>query len=397
MAVPTRGMIGRIFIDMLVLSALTGCSTVEKLNPLNWWSSQAAGPAPTPLAEIKPTLTMIPAWRASVGSAGNYSFAPAVFEGSVFAAGADGTLAAFDARSGAQKWRVATTRAGLSAGVGAGPQTIVVATVKGEILAFDGTGREKWKVQVSSEVLAQPLVIDGAVLIRSNDNRIHAFAAGDGRQLWVYQRIAPALVLRNFGGLSAAGGTIFAGFPGGKLVALALSNGSVRWEGTVALPRGATEIERIADVTGAPALTNRLACAVAYQGRAACFDSASGQLAWTRDVASQAGMTADTRYAFVSDERSAVVSLAVETGTSLWKQERMLYRGLSAPLSIGRVVVVGDFQGVLHALAREDGSLVGRVATEAGMITAAPVALSLGEREGFLVQTRTGALVADQL
>lgn len=377
-----------------IMLVLGGCSGLSKLNPLNWWSPDATGPKPTPLAEVKSTLTMAPAWRATVGQAGNFLFVPAVSDGLVFAAGADGALAAFDAQSGTQKWRIVANRAGLSAGVGAGERTVVVATAKGEVLAFDATGAEKWKATVSSEVLAPPLVVDGLALVRSNDNRIHAFALGDGKRRWTYQRTAPALVLRNFGGLVAGGGSVYAGFAGGKLVALAVSNGTVRWEATVASPRGSTELERIADVTGLPVLRERTVCAVAYQGRAACFETVNGQAVWTRDVSSQTGMAMDARYAFVSDERSSVFGIAAETGSSLWKQDKLQWRGLSAPLSIGRAVVVGDFEGVLHAMAREDGSFIGRATTDGGWIAAPPLALNLPRGEGILVQTRKGGLFA---
>lgn len=382
---------------LVAMAVLPACSGLAKLNPLNWWSSDPTGPKPMPLAEIKPTLAMVPAWRAGVGGAGTSLFVPALSEDMVFAAGADGTLAAFDVRDGVQKWRIVANRAGLSAGVGAGERTVVVATAKGEVLAFDTAGVEKWKTTVSSEVLAAPLIIDGLALVRSNDNSIHAFALSDGKRRWSYQRTAPALVLRNYGGLATRGGTIFAGFAGGKLVALVSGNGTVRWEATVALPRGATELERIADVTGTPVLRDRTVCAVAYQGRAGCFDTQNGQPVWTRDVSSQTGMAIDARYAFVSDERSSVFGIAAETGSSLWKQDRLQWRGLSAPLSIGGAVVVGDYQGMIHALARDDGGLVGRAATDGGWIAAPPIAINLGRGEGFLVQTRSGGLFAFSL
>ena len=376
---------------------LGGCSGLQKLNPFTWWGSDGGGPQPLPLTEIKPTLTFAPAWRAGVGSAGPHYFTPALADGNVYAADASGALAAFDARTGAQKWRVQANRGGLSAGAAAGDGTVVVATLKGEVLAFDANGREKWKALVSSEVLAAPLVVDGMVLVRSNDNRIYAFAATDGKRRWVYQRTAPALVLRNFAGLAVGRGIVYAGFPGGRLVALTAGNGTVRWEATVALPKGSTELERIADITGAPLVGERMACAVAYQGRVACFDAANGQPVWSRDVSSQTGLTADARYVFVTDDRSAVVGLALETGSSLWKQDRLLHRGMSAPLSIGRAVIVGDYQGVLHALAREDGSLIGRAATDGAWIAAPPLRLTIGVAEGFLVQTRAGGLFAFSL
>ena len=367
------------------------------LNPLNWWGGSDNGPKPAPLGEIKPTLAVTPMWRAAVGAAGAYLFVPAINEGHLFAAAADGTLASFDATTGSQRWRVQANRAGLSAGVGAGAGTVVVATLKGEVLAFDHSGAPKWKAQVSSEVLAPPLVADGLVLVRSNDNRIYALSTDDGRRQWVYQRSAPALVVRNFGGVAAGLGVIYAGFPGGKLVALAATNGSLRWEGTVALPKGSTELERIADVTSAPVFNDRAICAVAYQGRAACFDAGTGQPVWSRDVSSHAGIAIDSRYAFVTDERSAIVAMSATTGSSLWKQDKLLNRGLSAPLSIGRALIAGDYQGFLHALSREDGSFIGRVQTDNTWIAAPPLALPAGGTEGVIVQTRGGGLFAFSL
>ena len=379
---------------------LSGCSTVanvgEKLNPFNWFGS-SAGIKPAPLREIKSSLTITPAWRASVGNAGQFAFSPVLADDTVYAAGSNGDIAAFDAVVGKEKWRVQATKDGLSAGVGALADTVAVATLKGDILAFDAKGRAKWKTQVSSEVLAPPLVTPDAVFVRSNDNRVFAFSAKDGKRLWVYQRTAPALILRNFGGFSASADAVYAGFPGGKLVSLNSSNGTLRWEGTVALPKGATELERIADITSSPVISSRDVCAVAYQGRAACFDINTGQPLWTREVSSFMGMTFDARYVFVSDEKSSMVALARTTGTSLWKQDELAYRSLSAPISTSRAVIVGDYQGVLHAFSREEGNLIGRAQTDGSAITAPPLVLGTPGREMFVVQTRNGGLFAFSL
>ena len=379
------------------LFALAGCASVtEKLNPFNWFSS-ASGNKPAALRDIKSTLTLTQVWRASIGSADQFAFSPALADDTLYAAGGNGDLAAFDALTGTQKWRVKASKDGLSAGVGALGDTVAVATVKGDILAFDAKGREKWKTQASSEVLAPPLVTPEAVFVRSNDNRVYAFAAADGKRIWVYQRTAPALVLRNFGGFSASGDTVYAGFPGGKLAAINITNGTVRWEATVALPKGATELERIADITSSPVVSTRDVCAVAFQGRVACFDVSNGQPLWNREVSSFMGMTFDARYVFVSDEKSSMIALSRSTGSSLWKQDQLAYRSLSAPVSLSRAVIVGDYQGVLHALSREEGNLIGRVQTDGSAITAPPLALSAPGKEIFVVQTRSGGLFAFSL
>jgi outer membrane protein assembly factor BamB len=186
------------------------------------------------------------------------------------------------------------------------------------------------------------------------------------------------------------GDTAFAGFSGGKLAAIALSNGGVRWEATVASPKGATELERVTDVVGEPVVQGREVCAAAYQGRVACYDLTSGRQIWARDVSSLTGVSFDARYALVSDDRDAVHALDRTNGRSVWKQDRLTHRRLSRPASAGAAVAVGDLEGYVHFLARDSGAFIARYSTGGGAVRAAPVNLP----SGLLVQTQNGTLVA---
>jgi len=190
--------------------------------------------------------------------------------------------------------------------------------------------------------------------------------------------------------MTVLGGVLFAGFSGGKLVSLALDSGTLRWEASVAVPKGATELERVTDVIGDPAVIGREVCAAAFQGRVACYDAQTGNQLWARELSSVTGVSADARYAFVSDERGAVHALDRSNGRSLWTQDRLTNRQLSLPLPVGDVIAVGDLEGYLHLLARDSGALVARRATDGSAVRAAPVALA----KGLLVQTQAGGLYA---
>jgi len=228
------------------------------------------------------------------------------------------------------------------------------------------------------------------VLVRSVDNRIFAFGEDDGRRRWVYQRAPASLIVRSAAGIAIAGELAYAGFSGGRLVALALANGAVRWETAVALPKGATELERVTDVVGPPVVQGREVCAAAYQGRVGCFDLATGRQLWARELSSLTGVQLDARYAFVSDDRGAVHALDRTNGRSVWKQDRLAYRQLSLPASMGGNVAVGDFEGYVHFLSRESGAFVARYASSGGAVRSAPVGLG----GSVLVQTQDGTLVA---
>jgi outer membrane protein assembly factor BamB len=178
----------------------------------------------------------------------------------------------------------------LSGGVGTDGARVAVGTPKGEVVVLDAkSGIELWRAKASSEILAAPVVAEGLVVARSGDSRIYAYEGADGKRRWVYQRTTPTLTLRSNVGVAVKGDKTFAGLPGGKLVALSNVNGAAMWEATVALPRGATELERVTDITSEPAISGAVVCAVAFQGKLACFDRVSGNAIWSRDVSSSVG------------------------------------------------------------------------------------------------------------
>ncbi len=215
----------------LVLTA-AGCSTISStVDTLNPFSKSAPKIKPAELATIQPTAELRSLWQASIGSAGEFAFTPAVVGESVYVAARDGTLARFDA--GRQVWRVSAGTV-ISGGVGADGKLVVVGSPKGEVLAFHAAdGSPAWQTRTSSEILAAPAVSGDLVAVRSGDARIFGFDAADGKRRWVYQRSTPALALRSNVGVVLTDRALYAGFPGGKLVAVALQ----QWCGAVGVDR----------------------------------------------------------------------------------------------------------------------------------------------------------------
>ncbi|MBM3345548.1 MAG: outer membrane protein assembly factor BamB, partial [Betaproteobacteria bacterium] len=323
-----------------ILALVAGCSNLPSVNPLNWWSGKA-GPKMAELQEFKQTAPLRPLWQSAVGASGEAVLFPALAAGHVFAADQAGSVTRIDAESGRVAWRASAGRK-LTGGVGADASLVVVGTGEGEVVAMEAAdGNVRWRARVSSEVLAAPEVAGDLVVVRSADNRIFGLDSRDGKRRWVYQRAAQSLAIRTPAGLVVSRGNAYAGFPGGKLVSVSLGNGGLRWEATVAVPRGATELERVADVVGLPWISERDACAVAFQGRVACFDLASGNAHWGRELSSVSGIGADGRHLYVSDDRGNVHALDRNSGTSVWKQDRLAYRNPGVPLALGAEVVVG--------------------------------------------------------
>lgn len=362
--------------------ALSGCSTVG-----GWFGSGQAKPRPAELVEFKPVVALSEAWKGETDATGRYLFRPQAEGDDVFAAGGS-RVVRIAVANGNTVWRT-DTGVKLSAGAAAGPGVVLAGGSRGELLALDSaTGRTRWQVALSSEVTGQVPVGD-MVIARTGDGQVHGLAAADGSRKWLYSRTLPVLSLRGSGGMAARDNVLYVGFPGGKLVALNAANGAQLWEASVALPRGATELERVADVMGDPVVDETQVCAVAYQGRVACFDRRNGALLWARDTSSNSGLAMDARNVYVTDDKDAVTAYDKTSGRAGWRQDKLSNRRVTAPLALGNWVVVADGEGVVHVLSAEDGSFAARAKVDGGVRTA-PVDIG----PGFAVQTAKGSVVA---
>lgn len=372
---------------LAVLVAVAGCAAPGDV--IEKWFGSGPVQKPADLVVFKPTATARIAWQGNVGPADKHVFTPAINDDSVIAAGAAGQITRFDAATGKLLGRI-DSKIRLAGGIGGNRSVILAGSEKGEVLALDAAGKQLWKVQLSSEVLSAPQIDQGVVVVRSGDGRIFGLDAATGARKWLYQRALPALMVRTHASVLLYRGGVFVGFAGGRLVALALDTGNVGWEAAVALPKGATELERVADVSSLPVIDGRQVCAVAFQGRLACFDLAKGTPNWAREVSSIAGIANDAENIYVADDKSALIAFEKAGGASLWKQDKLYGRYVSGPVVTGKYVAVGDYQGYVHFISRDDGSFVARIATDGSPIVAQPRVLNTG----ILVQTVKGGVFA---
>ncbi|MCA1925574.1 MAG: outer membrane protein assembly factor BamB [Thiobacillus sp.] len=386
----------RLAIPALTL-LLAGCGTIGSMGSSvgntvgGWFGSGSTKAKPAELVEIKSAMALAEAWKAETGETGASLLQPTLSGEHVVAAG--GTrVVRIAVANGSVAWR-SDAGVRLSAGAGAGAGVVLAGSGKGEVIALDlSSGQPRWKAALPSEVVGTMLVAGNMAIVRTGDGSIHGLDTADGSRKWLYSRNLPALTLRGSGGITLAGGVLYAGFPGGKLAALNPANGAQLWEATVALPRGATELERVADVMGNPAADDRQVCAVAYQGRVACFDRVTGALLWARDTSSNSGLAMDGQNVYVTDDKDAVTAYDKASGRAGWRQDKLARRQVTAPLALGNWIVVGDGQGYVHVLSTEDGRFLGRAKVDDAVRTA-PVDIG----PGFVVQTGKGSVIAFRL
>lgn len=344
-------------------------------------------------AELTPVVNQFdlqPVWTVNVGASESFNFHPVVAGDAVYAASHRGNLVKIDLMSGKTLWEVSVPER-LAIGPGSDGRTTVAVSTKGMVYAFDDTGKPIWNVSVGSEVLSEPVVAAGVVVIRALDNRFIGLDAQTGARKWTYQRQQSALSLRvGYGMLPINNEVIVTGFAGGRFGMIAIANGGLIWETPVSFPKGFSEIERLNDVTAKPSMEGDILCAVSYQGRIGCGQARTGNLLWFKDYSSYTGTSQGKDLVFSANERSYVTAFATKDGSQVWENTQLLFRDVGEPLAIGRVLLMGDAEGYVHAFSQANGELVARIRHDSSRISAAPIAI-----DGLiLIQSQGGKVAA---
>lgn len=349
-------------------SALLGCS--------------ASKPQSAPLLPLVPLLAIKQAWSVKLGAV-EFPLSVGTHGNQVTVASSNGVVTGLEEATGRELWR-ADLGGKLAAGVGGDGQVTAVVTQSNQLVVLE-QGRELWRQSLKAQAFTAPFVAGGRVFVLAADRSVNAFDGISGQLLWTQQRASEPLVLKQSGVMLAVGDTLVVGLSG-RLVGLNPLNGSVRWDVPVASPRGINEVERLVDLVGPVSRVNNSVCIRAFQARVACVDAARGLLQWSRPADGSTGLDgqADAFYGAESDGK--VVAWRRQDGERLWVNESFRGRDLTAVRVLGRSVAFGDATGLVHVLARQDGTMLNRLATDGSGIAATPALVG----DTLVVVTRAG-------
>ena len=350
---------------LALVGALGGCSMMP-----SWLSSNTEKAKPAELGANVALVSVRQAWTARIGQVG-MPLSPTVNGASVALASSDGMVTQLDAASGRVLWQ-ANAGGPVSAGVGSDGKLVSVITRDNEIVTFGGGAAPLWRQKLVAQSYTAPFVAGGRVFVLAADRSVSAYDGQTGRRLWSQTRAGEPLVLRQSGVMLAVGDTLVVGL-GGRMVGMNPANGSTRWEAPIATSRGTNDVERLVDLVGTVSRVGNSVCARAFQSRVGCVDAERGGVQWTKPASGAEGVHGDERFVFGTESDGKVIAWRRDNGERAWISERLLHRGLTAPLTLGRSVVVGDSTGLVHLLSREDGTPLNRLTTDGTAIAAPPV------------------------
>ena len=319
---------------------------------------------PAELIDFESTLEIDKVWSDRYGKGVENLFItliPAPYKNSVYTADRDGRMIALSVETGDEIWTERSKELRISGGPGTGDGLVFVGTSDADVVARDAeTGEERWISRVSSEILAPPRAARGTVVVRTGDGKLFGLDSTTGKRKWVYDRTIPVLTLRGTGAPVIHDNMVISGFDNGRLVALDLSTGKQVWETRLAVPSGRSDLDRMVDVDSEPTIIDDTVYVSSFQASVAAVSVVTGQLEWTREISSYSNLAVDESRVYVTDELGNVWALERSTGASIWKQEGLKARSVTGPTVVGNYVVVGDFEGYLHWINRENGNFVHR-------------------------------------
>lgn len=339
-----------------------------------------AGSNPTKVAahvEAAPKLKV--AWRRSVGKGSTNKAAvtaPPVTDGeTIYTLDAAQTVRASRLSNGGEVWSTRLKgvskrdKAALGGGLALAGDTLIVASGYGYVAAFDaGTGAQKWRRELGSPMTGSPTIADERIFVASNNNEVFALSLSSGETLWSDQAISESARVLGSPSAAAVEDFVIAPFSSGEIIAYLAANGRRLWTDALTQAGRFTPISEINDIGSRPVLGSGMVFASSQSGTTVAIDGRSGARVWEQVVGSTRAPALVGRFLFVLGTSDELACLDAATGEAYWVSQLPSFRDeekkkkpltYSAPIvASGRVIVVSS-RGELLAFSPEDGKQTG--------------------------------------
>ncbi|MEO1136654.1 MAG: PQQ-binding-like beta-propeller repeat protein, partial [Pseudomonadota bacterium] len=220
--------------------------------------TQPGGEADHTLHHLSAPLDLETLWKADVGDASarraRLTSPPIVVDGRVFVLDAAAQVTSFDAESGDIVWRTELTpeidqrfrirelfrgpnaaEIGFGGGVAFENGRIFVTSGFGFVAALDAqSGAELWRIETDAPARTPPTAYRGRVYLSTNTNEFIALEQETGEKAWTFQSFEESARFLSSSSPAAAGDLVVAPFSSGELVAFLTDNGRAVWDLTLA-------------------------------------------------------------------------------------------------------------------------------------------------------------------
>ncbi|MDL2351354.1 MAG: PQQ-binding-like beta-propeller repeat protein [Pseudomonadota bacterium] len=314
--------------------------------------------------------------------------APVVSGGVLFVMDTDGVMHAFDAKTGATRWSKNFQIKGdgstsiYGGGASVADDRVYVTTGLGEVAALNAaTGEQVWKVKPAGPLRGSPTIAFGSVFVMTQANQIVALNAADGTQVWNAAASVGQTGVFGVAAAAAGQGTIIAGYSTGELIAYRYENGRELWNDALARTSLSTSVGVLTDIDADPIIDRGRVYALGQGGRMAAYELVTGQRIWELNLAGISTPAVAGDWIFTLTDDARLLCIARSSGKVRWLSQLAAYRNVAKkkdPLFWSGPVLAGDrlwfvnSQGQVFSAAAADGQPVLAAQVKAP-ITLAPI------------------------
>lgn len=275
-------------------------------------------------------------WTASIAGTTNtrrLAAAPVIADGTLYAVDSAAVIHAFDAATGAPRWKHEISVSGslrdatFGGGVSWANGRLYATNGVGDVVALEAaTGQALWRVKPAGPLRGAPTVAFNTVFVMTQDNQIHALSTEDGSPIW--QDVAASGQSGVFGvAAPAAGqGTVIAGYSSGELVAYRYENGRNLWSDALSRTSISTQVGTLTDVDADPIIDQGRVFALGQGGRMAAYELTTGQRIWELTLAGISTPSVVGEWVFTLTDDARILAIQRTTGRIRWVTQLEQFR-----------------------------------------------------------------------
>lgn len=382
---------------------------------------QPGGEADHTLHHVSATLEFDEIWTVDVGKASTRSrltSPPIVVNDRVFVVDAEATVSSFNAENGELIWetelapelkerfrlrelfrRTGAAEIGFGGGVAFDQGQVFVTSGFGFVAALNAiTGEEQWRVETSAPVRTPPTAHRGFVFFTTNTNEFIALNQRTGENEWTFQSFEETARFLSSASPAAAGDLVVAPFSSGELVAFIADSGRAMWEETLARQSRLTALSSLNDIAGSPVIDRGLVFVVSHGGRLAAIDIRSGRAVWETTVASLQMPWVAGDFLFVVSVDGELACISRNDGGVIWVSQLPRYENekkrkgritWAGPVLAGDHLVLVSNDREIVKVSPVTGEIAGRAKIRGGSVVAPVIA-----NEKLFILTEGGKLIA---
>lgn len=252
----------------------------------------------------------------------------------------------------------------------------------GKVAALDAaTGKELWKVALGTPLRNAPKASGGKLFVLTADNQLFVLDALKGTQLWSHRGITENVGFITSAAPTAKDALVLAPYSSGVIHALDAASGQEVWNDTLILSRRTTATGGFSGIGGAPVIADDTVYAGDSGGFFAAITLLSGRRVWEQDIPTLNAAWIAGEYVYLLSESAQLSCLLRADGRVKWTQQLPRYENEAkrkdayvwyGPVMAGGQLLVAGQHGVMLALSPKDGATVSSIDID-DKITNSPV------------------------